>query len=256
MKKINKRILKFLIIILLLFIVFITSFLVFNYLKKNTYTNTNKKDEVHEKTENSNNENFNLEKENTENLYNDNNIETEENDDNKVSNDVEHSDNNGSLNNNIPSNNDSKEDKNNNENVNQNISSNTDDTNLNNGDVAEKTICSNNDAGYIAFLANYKSLHPTYFTFNSESEAYAFGEKAMTDYGYMYQRNTLPVVYDGEKCYKEIWYVRLTITANSCTKDGVYNDVIHIPATSTNLINIYDYLRNIGYDCGNKQWFY
>ena len=91
------------------------------------------------------------------------------------------------------------------------------------------------------------------YTFNSESEAIAFGEMAMNNYGYIYQRNTLPVIYDGNNCSKEIWYVRLTIAKNACTKDGVYNDVIHIPATSMDLVSIHDYLRSLGYDCGNKR---
>lgn len=118
-------------------------------------------------------------------------------------------------------------------------------------EVIEKNVCANDNPGYQSFLADYKSNHPTYFVFNSESDAITFGERAMTEFGYMYQRNTLPVEYKGD-CYKEIWYVRLTITARACTKDGVYNDVIHIPATSMDLVSIHDYLRSLGYDCGNK----
>ena len=120
-------------------------------------------------------------------------------------------------------------------------------------EVVEKTVCANDDLGYQKFLTNYKSMYPAYFTFNSESEAIAFGEMAMNNYGYIYQRNTLPVIYDGNNCSKEIWYVRLTIAKNACTKDGVYNGVIHIPATSMDLVSIHDYLRSLGYDCGNKR---
>lgn len=120
-------------------------------------------------------------------------------------------------------------------------------------EVVEKAVCTNDDAGYQSFLANYRSNHPTYFVFNSESEAIAFGEMAMNNYGYIYQRNTLPVIYNGNNCSKEIWYVRLTIAKNACTIDGVYNDVIHIPATSMDLVSIHDYLRSLGYDCGNKR---
>lgn len=119
-------------------------------------------------------------------------------------------------------------------------------------EVEEKTVCFNDDSGYQSFLANYKSMYPTYFTFNSEGEAIAFGEKAMTEFGCIYQRNTLPVIYNGDNCTKEVWYVRLTIAARACIKDGVYNDVIHIPAT-LEVISKYDYLRNLGYDCGNKR---
>lgn len=118
-------------------------------------------------------------------------------------------------------------------------------------EIIEKTVCADDDPGYQSFLSNYKSMYPTYFVFNSESEAIDFGEKAMTEFGYMYQRNSLPVIYNND-CTKEIWYVRLTITAKACTKDGVYNDVIHLPATAE-VISKYDYLRNLGYDCGNKR---
>lgn len=162
---------------------------------------------------------------------------------------------------NIPNNSDQTNVENNNSNQQNNNSQNVSDSNesveepqdTTPEEIVEKTVCTNDDLGYQNFLTNYKSMYPTYFTFNSESEAIAFGEMAMNNYGYIYQRNTLPVIYDGNNCSKEIWYVRLTIAKNACTKDGVYNDVIHIPATSMDLVSIHDYLRSLGYDCGNKR---
>lgn len=162
---------------------------------------------------------------------------------------------------NIPNNNDQTNVENNNSNQQNNNNQNVSDSNesveepqdITPEEVVEKTVCTNDDLGYQNFLTNYKSMYPAYFTFNSESEAIAFGEMAMNNYGYIYQRNTLPVIYDGNNCSKEIWYVRLTIAKNACTKDGVYNDVIHIPATSMDLVSIHDYLRSLGYDCGNKR---
>lgn len=150
-------------------------------------------------------------------------------------------------------NNNSNQQNNNNQNVSDSNESIEEPQDTTPEEVVEKTVCANDNLGYQSFLANYRSNHPTYFVFNSESEAIAFGEMAMNNYGYIYQRNTLPVIYNGNNCSKEIWYVRLTIAKNACTIDGVYNDVIHIPATSMDLVSIHDYLRSLGYDCGNKR---
>lgn len=123
----------------------------------------------------------------------------------------------------------------------------------------EKVVCSNSDSDFVSFLSTYKTNNPSYFVFDTLSEAKKFGEDAMIKFGYAYEYNDIPEIYNSNTCTKEIWYVRLIIPAKECAipDTGEYNDKMYIPATSKdNLVNYFDYLRDLGYDCGNKQWFH
>ena len=121
----------------------------------------------------------------------------------------------------------------------------------------EKVVCSNNDAEFSSFIARYKQENPTFYIVDSLEEAKEFGENAMTRYGYAYEYNSIPEMFEGTYCIKEIWYVRLTVPQQECTINGVYNDTMYLSANDiANITNIFDYLRNKGYDCGTKQWYY
>lgn len=121
----------------------------------------------------------------------------------------------------------------------------------------EKSICSNDDAEFSSFIARYKQENPTFYIVDSLEEAKEFGENAVTRYGYAYEYNSIPEMFEGTNCIKEIWYVRLTVPQQECTINGVYNDTMYLSASDIdNITNIFDYLRNKGYDCGTKQWYY
>lgn len=126
-----------------------------------------------------------------------------------------------------------------------------------NQNETEKAVCSNNDAEFSSFIARYKQENPTFYIVDSLEEAKEFGENAMTKYGYAYEYNSIPEMFEGTNCIKEIWYVRLTVPQQECTINGVYNDTMYLLANDiANITNIFDYLRNKGYDCGTKQWYY
>lgn len=126
-----------------------------------------------------------------------------------------------------------------------------------NQNETEKVVCSNNDAEFSSFIARYKQENPTFYIVDSLEEAKKIGENAMIKYGYAYEYNSIPEMFEGTNCIKEIWYVRLTVPQQECTINGVYNDTMYLLASDIpNITNIFDYLRNKGYDCGTKQWYY
>ena len=126
-----------------------------------------------------------------------------------------------------------------------------------NQNETEKVVCSNSDPEYTSFIARYKQENPTFYIVDSLKEAKEFGENAMTKYGYAYEYNSIPEMFEGTNCIKEIWYVRLTVPQQECTINGVYNDTMYLSTNDIyNITDIFNYLRNKGYDCGTKQWYY
>ncbi len=117
---------------------------------------------------------------------------------------------------------------------------------------SEPSICSKNDAGWKAFV-DKKKKQGTYI-FTSEKEAIDYGNFAM-EFGYGYWRDTIPQKYKTSNCTQNYWSVELYIPAKVCKKDGEYNSKINItPAIEkSKIIDIIDYLENLGFDCGNKK---
>lgn len=128
---------------------------------------------------------------------------------------------------------------------------------LTNNVSKQKNICNNTNSKWLTYLENYKKSNPTYVIFNTKSEAVSYGEYAKNDFGYAYERNDPAITYEDEECKKEIWYVRLSIPQKTCVdSSGNYNQQLWLKATSKNdLVDVYDYLRYKGYDCGSKKWY-
>ncbi len=126
-----------------------------------------------------------------------------------------------------------------------------------NQNKTEKVVCSNNDSEFNSFIAQYKQKNPTFYIVDSLEEAKKFGNDAMNKYGYAYEYNSIPEIFEGTNCIKEIWYVRLSVPKQECSINGVYNDTMYLSANDIyNITNVFDYLRSKGYDCGTKQWYY
>lgn len=119
-----------------------------------------------------------------------------------------------------------------------------------------KGVCTNSNAEWNAYITKWKSNNPEAVVFATKAEAIAYGKYAMNNYGYAYEYNDPAIKYENDDCKMEIWYTRLSTPKNSCVdSSGNYNKQIWLKATNKeNLVDIFDYLRGKGYDCGNKQW--
>ena len=119
------------------------------------------------------------------------------------------------------------------------------------------SVCSNSDSEYLSFLSQYQKNNPTHYVVNSFEEAKAFGEKAMYEYGYGYEQNSLPVIFNGTNCTKEIWYVRIWVPSGECSINETYNSKMWLASSDiNNMVDVFDFLRSKGYDCGTKHWIY
>ncbi|HIS87110.1 MAG TPA: hypothetical protein IAB49_03140 [Candidatus Caccenecus avistercoris] len=128
---------------------------------------------------------------------------------------------------------------------------------IQNDDTPVLSVCSNSDSEYLSFLSQYQKNNPTHYVVNSFEEAKSFGEKAMYEYGYGYEQNSLPVIFTGTNCTKEIWYVRIWVSSGECSIDGTYNSKMWLSSSDMdNMVDVFDFLRSKGYDCGTKHWIY
>ena len=119
------------------------------------------------------------------------------------------------------------------------------------------SVCSNSDSEYLSFLSQYQKNNPTHYVVNSFEEAKAFGGKAMYEYGYGYEQNSLPVIFNGTNCTKEIWYVRIWVPSGECSINETYNSKMWLASSDiNNMVDVFDFLRSKGYDCGTKHWIY
>lgn len=117
---------------------------------------------------------------------------------------------------------------------------------------SEPSICSKNDVGWKAFV-DKKKKQGTYI-FTSEKEAIDYGNFAM-GFGYGHWRDTISQKYKGSDCIQNYWGVELYIPAKVCKKDEKYNSKINItPAIEkSKMVDIIDYLEDLGFDCGDKK---
>lgn len=117
-----------------------------------------------------------------------------------------------------------------------------------------KTTCTNSNKGWNSFLNNYKKTNTSSMIFMSVSEAKAYGEYAMNNFGYGYWYNPIAEKYSDDECDIEFYAVQLYIPNNECTdKNGKGNAKIYIPATpKSSLIDNISYLVSKGYNCSNK----
>lgn len=112
--------------------------------------------------------------------------------------------------------------------------------------------CTNDDHEWITFVSQQRKNGK--IIFNSMEEAIAYGEKALNyDYGYWY--NNIKLTYKGKKCKRDYYYTYLYVSPDICTKDGKYNSKFNVkPAfDEKNMISVINYLKSLGYDCGNKE---
>lgn len=151
---------------------------------------------------------------------------------------------------------------NNNTSNNSNNNSNNNTSNINDSkpiieNPKTKGICNNSNDKWVAYLSKWKASNPTSVTFDNKADAISYGKYAMNDFGYAYEISTIPVAYEDEECKNEIWSTRLSVPQKTCVdSEGNYNKQIWLKATSKkDLIDIYDFLRKQGYDCGTKKWY-
>ena len=124
-------------------------------------------------------------------------------------------------------------------------------------DVPNKLItCTIDNKEYAEYLENYKKNNPTYVIFDTFEEAKSYGEYAMKMFGYGYEQSSFSKYYSNDVCEKNLWNVRLYVSAKECDdNEGNGNPMIWINATSKNkLKDVYDYLREKGYNCGTRHW--
>lgn len=115
-------------------------------------------------------------------------------------------------------------------------------------------VCSDNDPGVKKKIQSIQKNMPSYSLFYTLKDAKAYGEYAMNlGYGYWYSKAPY-AVYEGENCYKELYYVQLYQPAKECQDvNGNWNKTMYIPATSKEkLIGNISYLRSKGYVCEGK----
>lgn len=118
------------------------------------------------------------------------------------------------------------------------------------------SICSSKNKGWTYYLKDFQKDNPYSMIFDTQAEAIAYGEYAAMNYGYGYWYSKNAKNYSDDECQKNFWSVELYIGITTCTdNNGKYNPMTYISATKKeNLIDIYKYLSNHGYNCGDKQW--
>lgn len=116
----------------------------------------------------------------------------------------------------------------------------------------ELSKCSDNNSEWLSFVEQQRKNGKV--VSNSMTEAIDYGEKA-SNYGYGYWYNKIKETYKGKTCTRDYYYTYLYVPPKICTKNGEYNSKFNVkPAfDKKNIKSVIDYLKSLGYDCGNKE---
>lgn len=116
----------------------------------------------------------------------------------------------------------------------------------------ELSKCSDKDSEWISFVEQQRKNGKVIF--NSMQEAINYGENAL-NYGYGYWYNNIKLTYRGKNCTRDYYNTYLYVPPKICIKNGEYNSKFNVkPAfNEKNIISVIDYLKSLGYDCGNKE---